>query len=566
MPTYGEGTYGGGTYGGEEVVSETGWVVHLIDRTNLVLDTLGVATAGFISLADIDDGDLGPLTTAVVEDYGFKRNGIGEANVTFHVTDALASTDLRLGTNDLLSRELWIFEDGTLRFMGVPGPWAADLDSQSVKMRLREPTEYLRGKVFGRADRENKVANGGFEDDPSDIAPWTEQDPDTVATFSVDGTFANEDDQSLKIVGSASGAYASQVLTDNVDHEFVPALNATFAAWCYVDSDFTDTPEGTVLASLVATAAVPGSPYTNAYEVDSTFQFNQWVRIETDLQLAAFIDWTVEVRLSSVNGTIWWDSVQVAYPDSTTMLLGDDIGVLIGNVVEYSQSPSVGQSSEVIDHDVTTLGIVPPGPRGFAHNLHENIWTAGLMAIATEFQIDIWLGLDRIIHAAVHRGTSRTGLAIDITITDDEYDITVGADADAAVATDVAGDPSQERSSVIVMGEGRSFAREEVGRVDTSNFGGLVKTVVATAEASATVRSMGDQADALLAEGKQPAALPSVTYKINDLDDCPDPGDTIPATINFGCVQFDADLRVEAVKVVPLTNAVVVSFDEDWAA
>jgi hypothetical protein len=540
--------------------------VHLIDRATLDLDAATIATNGEITPDEILTGDLGTFETGRfdvngtliggcdVRDYGFKRNGIGEATIRIHTLEPLAVSDLRFGTNDLLQRELWIFDGDVCVWMGVPGPWAVDLDDQTVTVRCREVTQLLNGKVFGRADRENFLDNPGAEDSTTLIAPWTSSGAGTVT---VDTTFANEGDNSFKIVAGDNSSTLSQTFSASTDYG--GGIVVAVAGWFQIDGAAT-VDENTVLLELIGTVAAPGSPYIQRALYDpSSMSLDSLIRVEVQQLIGPGATWSFEVNARSVDGTINWDSFQASVPDSTTMSLGDDIGVLVGNVVEYSQTASLGQSDDLIGHDVTTLGIVPSGARGFSHSDHENIWRDGLMQIAEEFQVDIWLGMDRLIHADTHRGTLRGDLAVTVEIVDGE----VAVSPSTVVGVQVDGDPSQEYSSVIVIGEGSSFAREEVGRVDTTAFAGLVKTLVQRAPNSATVRSMGDQADALLAQSKQPAALPSITYAGVTP---PEPGDTVAVSVDFGCVFFDATLRVEAVKIDPKTGAVTCSFDVDWAA
>lgn len=542
------------------------WAVHLIDREALTM------VAGVI-----DEGDLGPLTTARVEDYSFKRNGIGEANITFHVTDPLAATDLRFGQDDPLKRELWIYEDSTLRFMGAPSSARLSADRQTVQMRLREAgPQYLAGKVFGRADRVNLVENPGAEDDNTDPAPWDEEDPGGVITVTVDTGEANEGSNSFKIVGTANGSgYITQTLTSTVDHAYGPGLILSLAAWCKVDAAMADVPEGTLLAQLVAfgevaAVPIPGSPYVGEFTIPSNFTYGVWERIECQVLLGANIDWTVGVRLYGVDGEVHWDSVQVSFPDATTVTAGSDLGDLIKAAVEYSQDPSSGQSSEVLDHDFGDLGIVPSGPVGWAHDLHEYIWPA-LMDLCDEYGIDIWWNLERNFEAAVHRGSTLAGFAT--TVTSAGGSTFGGYPVDESIGMDY--DPDQQFSAYIVTGEGQSFNREETGAVDTSRFGGLVKTKFEHAPASATVLSMAARAQIRILEGARPAALPTVAYYVADLDDAPEPGDVIAMGVDFGCFQFNVtgdpiDLRVEAIRVFHVgqtdTYWVAVTFDEDWAA
>lgn len=494
-----------------------------------------------------------PLETGVVGRYTFRRGFLpGECDVTFSVWDTVAQTDLPIGGT--LERRVAVYEDGLLRWRGVPGPWEVDFDSQTARVTCRTFEWYFDRRFFGWVERTNILENGSFEtwtagtSSPPDS--WGLEGSATVARVPAvaAGTYA------ARLTATDGGSYLWQQEASGVDIAYWPGLLAVGTAWGRVVS-------GTVAKEdVLAELIVDGTPgtFTAPYVADAVMSAGHMFRVSIPLLVTSGVDWTGELRVRSINGDIDWDDVKVVFNDATTVAqnggAGEDLARLVENVVEYCQGAP--WSNLGIGHDCPDTGTLVL--RGWEHSRHEQIADA-FKQLIEDYGVDIWVGLDNLVHLRNKRGFRRDDLAITVVVDPDDP-VTLRALGGLA-AHRVRADPSQASNVVIVQAQSSNFAVDEAGAVDLTKFGGLTLAKWETAPASATPLDLGERAATVLAVEKLPPVFPELVFPLDATP--PDPGDVIPLTVDFGWVQLSDDFRVQTVTVDPRDRTVACQVDLD---
>lgn len=493
------------------------------------------------------------LPSAVPGEFSFRRGFLpGEFSFTFSVWDPVAQADLPI--DQTLERRVELYEDGVLRWRGVPGPWKVDFDRQQATINCKTHEWYFDRRFFGWVERTNILENGSFEDwtagtsSPPDA--WGLEGSATVARTAAiaEGTYA------ARLTATDSSSYLWQQEAADVDIDYWPGLLAVGTAWGKVVSG--SVAKGDVLAELI----VDGTPgtFTEPFIAPAAMSAGTMFRVSIELLVTSGIDWTGEMRVRSINGTIDWDDVEVVFNDATTVAqnggAGEDLARLVENVTEYAQGSP--WSNLGITHDCPDTGIMVL--RGWEHSRHEVIADAYKQLIK-DYGVDIWIGLDDVLHLRKKRGVRRDDLAVSIVV-DPNDPATLRA---LSVLADhrVRADPSQASNVIIVQGQSANFAVDEAGAFDLTQFGGLTLGKWEQAPVSATPLDLGERAESMLGVEKVAPVFPELVLPVGD--NIPDPGDIIPVTVDCGWVQLTGDFRAQDVRVDPRTRTVSVQVDLD---
>lgn len=521
-------------------------IAALVDPTEVTLSAAATATASGVTVT---------VAPTVVRDDTYTcsrvRNGIGDFNLPLSIWDTTAYSFL--GIDQIIGRgEVRVYRDGALIWAGVTVGANASIAGQVVTWHCRTLEQYFAWLLFGKAERDNLVSNGDFE---GGLTDWTT----TGTTSAVETTIVNSGAKSAKLTGLGN---IHQVVT-GITHSYDPGLAIRLAFYVRV-SQATATAEGDdfVIARLVGNDGT--NEYVSTLTIGDVDRFDDFVRVSLDLLLAADRTWTVTPKLEGAStGSIYVDDVILAVNEAVTVAFPhDDLTVLVENIVSHAQDTGFGKKDLGITVDPTPTGIEVL--KGYAFADHENIWDS-LQALAVEFDCDIWIDLDRVVHVEPKRGGAVGGLDRDISVPPNEPDRSaafraLGDFADVTVSCDA----SQQRSTIIAGAEGPDFAREEAG-ASTSGFGFgpiVVSEEYVVAPASTKVRDLQVYADSILARKSRAAAFPSLIYPWADAG-AVEPGDTGDITIDVGCIYLSGTYRVETWAVNMVNDTCQVAFDLD---
>ena len=268
--------------------------------------------------------------TAEVLSITWNYNQPDEAEVAISIDDpGLTELDPDAGT----TREIALYRNGSLIFVGKPWTRRADATSRRMILSCKDPTAYLQHRYIGRANRKNHLNNGSFE--TGAMAPWAEYDPDSSLTPTVGTTHHVDGTHALKLVGSVAneGSFVSQSF---VVASSVSRRHLFLVAWCYIENWI-----GSALFDAGILLVREGVSGPNAYSVqhiDASTNRDAWVRLETFVRIPANHIETVTARLYGIHGTIWWDAVRLNSDEHLGWGPNHDQADVIHDVIQYAQS------------------------------------------------------------------------------------------------------------------------------------------------------------------------------------------------------------------------------------
>lgn len=469
------------------------------------------------------------------------RLGIGTWKIAFSLDDEGAIAGFPC--METLNREIELRRDGVVVWRGVPDQKAEiDWVSRMASVNCRTLEAYADEKVFGRADRIDLLTDGGFEANPIDAA-WVEVG-DVTAT--IEASIVNEGAQAIRLTSATGVGYIEQTLPATITSTFDPALPLFVSGWLYLEDAVADR---TNLIQLEASGAHPESPFTEEFVSDPNFTPGVFRQVGTNLGIGPDVTWTIKVRIFAIPGDVVADSFAVYFSDSTTVLQpGEDLKELVENIVEYSQTGG-GQSNELLGLNCDLTGIVVF--RGYDHSEHDNIYRDGLLQLALDYGVDIWVDLERDWRLAVKRGEYRPEL--DVAVTNPTAD-------SPGMQPRVTIDPTQVKSSIIVRVENGTFV-DEIGVVDTSELDGMVRTEIVKSPLNSTIRSAREFGENTLERMKRPAVLPTLRYPYTECE----PGDTFLFSADDGWAQIPERVcRIEALTIDIASDTIEVAADFDW--
>lgn len=502
--------------------------------------------------------DRGAFAT-LARDNGYNlvqpRNGIGDFVFTYSVWDSMAynwlSVDQAMGRG-----EIRVLRDSTLIWQGITVAFDVDEQAQTVTAHCRSLEQYFAWLLFGKAERDSLLSNGDFE---ASLTDWTAHG--TTAT--VEATLVNSGTKAAKLNGAG---HITQTAT-GITHSYDPGLAPRLAAYVYVPASVgAAVGDDFIIARLVANNGT--REYIETITIGDLDRFDAYTRVSQDILLVADDTWDVEVRLEgSAAGLIYWDDVLFTFNDAVTVAYpGDDLQVLVANIISHAQDTGFGKKDLGITVDGTATGIILI--KGYAFADHENIWDA-LQDLCKEFDCDIWIDLDRVLHVEPKRGGTVSGMDRELAVSPNEPARTADFTALTDIAeTTIAADTSQQRSTIIAGAESSDFAREEAGAshpgFGTNGFGTtVVSEEYVAAPPSAKVRDLQLFADNLLARRSDVAVFPALTYLFADAG-AAEPGDVCEVTIDIGSNYISDDYRIETWALNLVTDTVQVAFDKDY--
>lgn len=474
-----------------------------------VVDKAGAAAFG-------TGPDAGFLPNVDIEPFGHELNRPGFAGFTVHSKDAVAIEP------KVVEREVQIFRDAT--FAGWFVPTRRERRRGRVNFKCRGLSWFLDRRFIGKADRTNWLLNPEFES-ATDLEDWTAVN--TTASNPVgEQRILGAKSAKLEQASANQDAYLSQEV--NVVGTGVGSLYTVAAYFYVVDAGWLgsalnkrgltlsrkDAPGGTVILS---------SPAGPESDIDGLTPRGSWQRAETTVWVPPDAAETLEVRLYSPGGTIYWDAVTLTLMESLSFD-DADVTTIVTDVVAHLQDPAFGKSDLNFDVDAAPSGVIVPA-RAYQHADHHNGGRV-LRGFTDEDAVcDISIEhpdpTSRVVTVhAPSQGSLRTDLAADdVAVTDVELvDWVENLDAEAGA------------SAVTMLGDGDGPDREEGAAVDTGAFGGVTIEEVLSAPRGTPIDSLDTAAAEQLRLRDDPRTL-TLTFKADGIVGDLDVGDRIPVDI-----------------------------------
>lgn len=311
----------------------------------------------------------GQITNAVPTQVGRVLDDLGAITFEFPVLETgLASGAELLPMTDIpAGREVQVWRDNVLVAWGVPV--SAVADRAKVTVQCSGLLWYLRNLNFGPPSNiagflPEYLVNPDFEDG---LTGWTAgadvpYAPPTVTTQSttvLKGTAAAQ----LDVAAAGVGSFLEQ----NVVVSTVGGQSFDLSGWFYSQSQAVGGPNAPLdnrglFIRILDNFSVPyGTPSFAPMDESAVSQaFGEWTRLEIPgggIHVpAGSTNWTLNVRLYAPYATSYWDDIHLQVPQSigSTSFGGDDVSVIIANVMAYANDPSVGKWNMGIPFDVSS--------------------------------------------------------------------------------------------------------------------------------------------------------------------------------------------------------------------
>lgn len=469
-------------------------------------------------------------------------NDVWSAQFTMHTLDPDAYT--YLAPDLLVQSEVQIWRDGRCLFWGIPVQARANLTA--VTFSCVGLLWYYTRRYFGPVQN-NYLSNPDFE---SGLTGWT--GVNTTATVSATWRALGAQSVKLEQTAAADGylyqRYTTTTTTVPVFFAVKALCHIPDAAWIepafeerglYIEQQ--STPGGTAIDAN----ADPETPYSPKWEPiteNTQRDYSKPIPLHTGIFIPAGVTRTIEVRLYSPGGTIYWDATALVVEESVgSLVTGEPAGTILARVHNYSQDAAQGKSDEDIGVDGAP-GTYPDLVRIWQFFDNGNIFDAMRSLVddaALEFEIT-WpatTAADRklMVWPPGTKGTLKAASPLALgstTVEDFAYDVN-----GTAVTT-----------SARVLGQGDGADREVGIATDTSDLDGLVLESVASAPLESPIDSLQRLANDDLADSKAPVRVPDFTVPVEYMIGV-DLGDTVPVTADYGYVQESGNRRVVKIHI-----------------
>lgn len=283
-----------------------------------------------------------------------------EASWTVHPKEPALAELRQEHLGGRVDREVQLWGDGTCRWWGVPLSYHLVSDS-ALRYTARDLKHHLLGRFAGPIGSNLLNPNADFEDG---LTNWTL----VGAAGAVSNEWRAKGTQSANLVTTSANQdsylrrrVAITTTTDPVFLSLKALLHIASAGWVGpafgergLYAELQVTPGG----PLVAGVTPVWEPLTNATLRDQ----DDGVWMETGITVPAGMTATVEVRLYSPGGSVWWDHTRLGAEESVGSALGGDPAeVVFTAIANYANAPSWGKSE--LNLPVTIIGPSLPALR-----------------------------------------------------------------------------------------------------------------------------------------------------------------------------------------------------------
>ncbi|HVM07190.1 MAG TPA: hypothetical protein VM345_01905 [Acidimicrobiales bacterium] len=433
-----------------------------------------------------------------------------------------------------LAREINVYRNTTRIFAGPIVNAHVEADTATVTFECDGLLAYFAHRnIDSGADRTNFLSNPEFEDN---VTGWTAVNTTATAVTS------------QRILGLKSAQLVqSTALQDAYLKQDVAIVGTgvgslyTIVAWFKIDPTAW-IGEAIGGRGLTLSRIVGGDiQQSGDFYIDGDTPRGSWQRAETTVWVPPNASETLQVRLYSPGGTIWWDAASLTLMESLASAeAGDDFLMdqtkIAKRIAEFVQDPTFGKDNVGILTDCPLSGVERERHYQFAD--HTNALQALVEFTEMENGFDIEVDpADRTFRTHYpFKGADRTGT---VTLTPPA----AADDSDQCLLQRwrYAGD--QAASGVVVLGEGDGPDREEGGAADPTAFDGRTIELVTTPRATAAIDTLDEIASRELVDRLRPEIVeiavldPTFVALLKT-------GDVVTVTVDWGIVQCSGAWRI----------------------
>lgn len=481
-----------------------------INVTAVTVATTAPPASVLLGYRDTDEG----YTVVIVDNAGnvtflldecrvrnveWSINEPGSATLTMNVNSpmllqAIANFGLGVG------RELQIWRNGHMIKWGVVV--AHDTDSETFTMTLAGLEFYPSRLHVGRADRVNHLVNPEFE---SGLTGWTNvgASPVPTTTRRVLGTqsmrlrsTAEEQDhyiwQQFALTAPSIGLYVTVA-----GHFFLEAAG-------YLGPAFEV--RGLYISRIGAGAELLEEQYV---AINDDTPRDEWVREETGIHIPPNASETIEVRLYSPGGTIYWDALSATVMESLSFPENDQ-SYIAYLLMEHAQDPAYDKPALNLTFDTAPTGVRRTRHYQFAEhaNIKSSLDEFTELSDGFDYAIISPTPSSRIF--TTYHPRRKRDMREQIVLfpgADPMYNVT---------SFELSRDGRSAANSVVVLGPGDGPDREEGAAVSSGEFGDAVFESVVTAPLEARIDALDSLAAYHLGMERHAYSL-TVTLETADL-------------------------------------------------
>lgn len=471
-----------------------------------------------------------------IDEIVWELNGFGSATFGIRTLDANADKFTLLNREPSSWHEVQMWRDGLLLWWGIPV--RADGQAGWTTIKCVGLLWYYSRGFFG-PNTSQFLTNPHFELGVS--SSWSATGTTATASTAVRllGT------QSAKLVEASAGQDSYLVQTYNITPGGGPGFQYLFdvCAWVYVEDAAWIGPALEERGLHVQSRHIPFTVFNQqVVPINNDTPRNQWVKLLTKIAVASGVTSTVEVRLYSPGGTVYWDATAV----KNSGFIGASPPADLGTVVLANIAGGLGALNVAVS--CASVGISED--RQYRTEDNGNAWQAitewparNISDVEMVFNVG---GTSRTFTSwAPRKGTFRA---------DRPISIAAGSITPRQWSWEV--DLTQSASAVRVIGPGGSGPTREYGyAVDATTLGNVNLEQVIAAPSDATIGVLDTVATTELARTKRPVRIPSLTVPADPYLDLA-LGDTLAVTANWGWLQDPGTIyRVVGKKLVPKDDA-----------
>lgn len=446
-------------------------------------------------------------------------------------------------------REVQIYRNGECIWWGVP--LGGELvDGSTVRFHCVGLLWWFLRRFFGPILNNYFDPNADFE---SGLTNWTA----VGTTATADTTWRARGTQSAKLVQAAAGTdtylYRRHTITTTTQDVYLEArarLHIAGAGWVgpalYQRGLYLELqqPAGTFYAAV--------DPVWEPITENTPKDDHDPILLQTGITVPAGGTFTVEGRLYSPGGSVWWDDTALSPEESTgSAVTGDQAHVVLTRIAQYAQDVAWGKSDllmPVVAEAGTSVNLI----RIYQHYANGNIWEAmceypaiGACDFDVLYPADgsssdfrIWPG---------GRGTAKPAAVLSLP---------GNAVLDSGFGVDASGIVTKPR----FIGGGRGATQSVAEVTDTSSMDGHVLESVDSAPAEANVDSLWSLATTKLADHKAAGTDAGIRLPASAVFGVFWLGDTVTPTVNYGWAQESTPRRVKRLTLDGSNDSILVGW------
>jgi hypothetical protein len=483
-----------------------------------------------IKLADLGSSE---TTLATAVPAGPVAKELNQPDAFSFLLDPLA-TEAAGAASWPIAKEIHVYRDATRIFAGPI--MNAELSDGLLRFDCDGLLAYAGQRcIDSGADRENFLTNPEFEDSP-DLTGWTAVN--TTATVTTSQRVLGTKSAQLVQASSQQDSYLYQDIV--VTGTGVGSL-FTVAAWFQIDpAAWIGEAQGR--RGLVLTRSAAGIQQSAGDSfIDGDTPRGSWQRAETSVWVPPNATETLQVRLYSPGGTIWWDAGSLTLMESLSSAEAPDDFLMeqttiAQRIVEFIQDSTFGWDDLAITTSCAASGVDRERHYQFADHVNALQALVEFTELDNGFDIEITPARVFTTHYPM-KGTDRSGaVTLKTPRPGDETGIN-------CLLSRWRFDADQAASGIVVLGEGDGPDREEGSAVDPAAFGGRLVELVMTPRATTAIDTLDELATRSLVDHTNPIFM-ELTVTDTALVALLEVGDIVDVDVDFGAISVSGDWRI----------------------